>query len=295
MKQLEEILFSQLFEDGRTLSMEDAVILSDNIKTPLDLNGESKLTDASPKRIGFATILVCIQGCLTIRLNLKDYEIRGNDVLILAPGTIGEDLHVTDDCRVCMVAFSEKAYNQPAQDKVSQVLRDFLLKDPMLLHLPQDYIEMTLAYYRQMRRLMADATFKYMEEVLRAHLTILSALFIQCLEKQPRNRQTRPEIIFNRFLQEIREHYYESRAVAFYADRLCISSKYLSHIVKSVSGRQPTDWIHDYVLLNAKAMLKSGKYSIQQVGDKLNFPNPSFFGKFFKKHVGCTPGDYQKG
>lgn len=295
MKQLEEIMFSQLFEDSRTLSMDNVIVLNDNIKTSFDLNGESKLANDTPTRIGFSTIIVCVHGKLSIRLNLNDYELAENDVLILTPGTIGEHLHVTDDCRLCMLAFSEKVYNQPAKDNVSQALRNSLLKSPVILHLPPSYMEMTLGYYRQMRKLLSDASFKYMEEALRAHLTILSALFVQCLEQQARPRLTRPEIIFNRFLQEVREHYHESRAVAFYADRLCISSKYLSHIVKSVSGRQPTDWIHDYVLLNAKAMLKRGQYSVQQVGDKLNFPNPSFFGKFFKQHVGCTPGDYQKG
>lgn len=294
MKQLEEIMFSQLFEDDRILSIENTIVLSDNMKTPLDLNNESKLAADSPKRINFATIIVCVQGKITIRLNLKDYEIQQNEVLILAPGTIGEDLYVTDDCQLCMLAFSEQAYNQTGKDKVSQALRDFLLKDPVLIHLPQSYMDRTLVYYSLMRQLVSDNAFKYQEEALRAHIMILSALFVQCIEEQPRPQLTRPEIIFNRFLQEIREHYHESRAVTFYADRLCISPKYLSHIVKNISGRQPSDWIGDYVLLSAKAMLRSGRYSVQQVGDKLNFPNPSFFGKFFKQHVGCTPGEYQK-
>jgi AraC-like DNA-binding protein len=60
-----------------------------------------------------------------------------------------------------------------------------------------------------------------------------------------------------------------------------------------VSGRHPTDWIRDYVLLNAKALLRNEDLSVQQVSDMLAFPNPSFFGKFFKEHVGCTPGEYQ--
>lgn len=59
-----------------------------------------------------------------------------------------------------------------------------------------------------------------------------------------------------------------------------------------VSGRYAGDWINDYVILEAKALLKSKKYTVQQVCDMLNFSNPSFFGKFFKAAVECSPRKY---
>lgn len=78
------------------------------------------------------------------------------------------------------------------------------------------------------------------------------------------------------------------------AGKLCISPKYLSHVVRSVSGRHPGDWIRDYVVLEAKALLKSGKYTVQQVSDSLNFPNQSFFGTYFKKATGVSPMAYKE-
>lgn len=63
----------------------------------------------------------------------------------------------------------------------------------------------------------------------------------------------------------------------------------------SVSGRRPVEWIRDYVMLDAKALLKSGKYTVQQVSDMLNFPNQSFFGTYFKKESGVSPKAYMSG
>ena len=82
--------------------------------------------------------------------------------------------------------------------------------------------------------------------------------------------------------------------VAYYAGKLCISPKYLSRVVASVSGRRPVDWIRDYVVLEAKALLKSGKYTVQQVADILHFPNQSFFGTYFKKATGISPMAYKE-
>ena len=64
-------------------------------------------------------------------------------------------------------------------------------------------------------------------------------------------------------------------------------------MVYAVSGRHAGDWIRDYVILEAKALLKSRKYTIQQISDMLNFANQSFFGVYFKKEVGCSPKAYQ--
>ena len=80
--------------------------------------------------------------------------------------------------------------------------------------------------------------------------------------------------------------------MAFYAEKMCITPKYLSVVVSKASHRKPSDWIRDYVILDAKAMILSGEYTIQQVSDLLHFANPSFFGRYFKDAVGCAPGKF---
>ena len=108
-------------------------------------------------------------------------------------------------------------------------------------------------------------------------------------ETKTENRQ---EKIFNRFLDLVQTHYKEERSISFYADKMCLTPKYLSLVIHQVSGRFAGEWIKDYVILEAKALLKSKAYTVQQVSDLLNFSNASFFGKFFKAAVGCSPRKY---
>ena len=90
------------------------------------------------------------------------------------------------------------------------------------------------------------------------------------------------------------EYYKEERSLGFYAGKLCITPKYLSLISKDVSGRSAGEWIDQYVVLEAKTLLKSTRMSIQEIADVLNFANQSFFGKYFKHHTGISPKEYRK-
>ena len=84
------------------------------------------------------------------------------------------------------------------------------------------------------------------------------------------------------------------RNVPFYADKLYLTPRYLNSVVKQVSRRTVMDWVNDSVILEAKVMLKYGDKLVYQIADELNFPNVSFFCKFFKRETGMTPQAYQK-
>ena len=75
---------------------------------------------------------------------------------------------------------------------------------------------------------------------------------------------------------------------------MCITSKYLSETVKSVSHRSPNEWIEKYVTLELRVLLQNTSKSIKEIAKELNFPNQSFLGKYFKEHVGISPSRYRK-
>ena len=104
----------------------------------------------------------------------------------------------------------------------------------------------------------------------------------------------RNQEIYSRFIQAVQKNYVQERSITYYADLLCISPKYLSQVIKNVTGRLAGEWISDYVILEAKALLKSNKYTVQQGCDMLNFANQSFFGKYFKRKTGMSPKAYMK-
>lgn len=85
----------------------------------------------------------------------------------------------------------------------------------------------------------------------------------------------------------------EHRDLKFYSGKLFISTKYLSKVVSAASGRSARSWKCMRVILEAKVLLKEGEMSIQQISDRLNFANQSFFGTFFKRYAGMSPTDYK--
>lgn len=107
-------------------------------------------------------------------------------------------------------------------------------------------------------------------------------------------KKSRQEELFAAFIQTLALHHKQERSVAFYAGKLCVTPKYLSLLVKNVSNRTAGEWIDNYVVLEAKALLSSSTLSIQEISDRLNFANQSFFSKYFKQHVGISPTEYRK-
>ena len=106
--------------------------------------------------------------------------------------------------------------------------------------------------------------------------------------------KSRKDVIFEKYMREVLKHYKTERSVAFYADKLCLTAKHLSSVVKEMSGKTASEWIERFVILEARALLKSSDMSIQQIAEQLNFANQSFFGKYFKHHMGISPKEYRK-
>ena len=104
----------------------------------------------------------------------------------------------------------------------------------------------------------------------------------------------RNKLVFDRFLNLVKQYHTRQRNVEFYANKLCISPKYLSKIVKSVSGFSTPQWIDRFVVSQARQLLKSSDSCIEEISEELNFPCPSFFYKYFKRHTGMTPKQYRE-
>ncbi len=103
----------------------------------------------------------------------------------------------------------------------------------------------------------------------------------------------RAEEYFRQFTELLGEHYKHERSVGFYARQLCITPKYLTTLIKRISGKSVSEWIDNYVILEAKTLLKYSNMSVQEIAFYLNFPNQSFFGSYFKRNAGMSPSQYK--
>ncbi len=90
------------------------------------------------------------------------------------------------------------------------------------------------------------------------------------------------------------QYYLDHRSVAFYADQIHISPKYLSETVKKITGKSPKAWINEMLMNEAKSLLKQTPLSIKEIAFQLGYQDDSYFIKIFKKHEGSTPQEYRQ-
>jgi AraC-like DNA-binding protein len=112
-------------------------------------------------------------------------------------------------------------------------------------------------------------------------------------EEANRLSQTREQRLFADFIQLVNKDAVREHQIDYYASRLCLSARYMSTLIKKVSGHAAKDWIDDALVTHAKIALKHSNKSVAQISEELNFPNPSFFSKFFRRMTSMTPGEYR--
>lgn len=105
---------------------------------------------------------------------------------------------------------------------------------------------------------------------------------------------SRSEALTRQFFDLLLLHYQTQRTASFYADRLCVTAKYLSTVIRQTTGYPLLSWVYDVVVLAAKRYLKTTSFTIQQVSEALNFSTPSSFVRFFRQHTGYTPLEYRR-
>lgn len=233
-----------------------------------------------------------LQGFSRGKVNLCPIELTPRSLCITFPGYILEQGEVSDDFRCLCFAMSESFL---AGLGLTYDFKTFLtIQDNSLLRLTEKQFASVLKYY-DMAYSVLGSTNPHKKEIVK-HLTcaFFYGLGHYFFENNHNRDFTNEERLMQQFIKEVQQHYKQERKVLFYAGRLHLSVGYLSTIVKKVSGKTAIAWIDDYVILEAKALLKSGKMTIQQVSLELKFPSQSFFGKYFKRHTGVSPKEYRE-
>lgn len=249
-----------------------------------------------PVKLSFVIAIFCVQGDIRFRINLQEYALHANDLLVVSQGTIGECVGMERGTKIAVIAFAGKYFTGSLHVEETMLLQRRLFASP-LCHLPQEAMQECLAIYRLAKAKIAEKENPFRSMALMGYAQVLTSSAYQYLVKHKDDKMasaSRQYELYTRFMDEVRKAYTQQRAIGYYAERLCVTPKYLSQVVRAASGRFAGEWIADFVILEAKAMLKSRRYSIQQVADSLNFATQSFFGKYFKDRVGMSPSEYMR-
>ena len=247
----------------------------------------------------------CYEGHFDIEVNLRTFQVREGSLFLYTPGNI---------VRVSEISPKEKKRVQFLIIAVSNALIrmthfDFnkhydeslrLLENPCVtlegetkgickkyLDLVRDICSMSLPNKRDAVSSLISSIFYLMGALWADRLS-------EAKQKSEENRSIRSKAILEDFLTLVRDNHNKERNLSFYADKLYLTPKYLSKLVKSASGKSAHEWIDSFVILEAKNMLKYSGMSIKSIVWELNFPNQTTFYRFFKTQTGMTPSEYRK-
>ncbi|MDD3108714.1 MAG: helix-turn-helix domain-containing protein [Alistipes sp.] len=249
-----------------------------------------------PARLNFSIMAICLSGSVRTEINLKEYTFAKNDMVISFPDQVIQRIDQSPDFSCCVFTISPQ-FAQDAALRFQQFLPVLLqLKDHPVIHLEEREVQMILEYYALLQKKTALQHNAFRLEII---VSLLHAICYELGDILKRHApaeilpKSRKDELFERFVGEVRQHYKEQRSVQFYADKMCLTSKHLSNVLKELTSKTASEWIDNYVILEAKVLLRNTGLTILQISENLNFANQSFFGKYFKQHTGISPTRYR--
>ena len=244
-----------------------------------------------PQVLTYGAILICRKGKARLQVNYKDWQLYDGAVITVFPNDVVK-LRVEETFQVEMLKYNpsllREASLQLEQTVYSSLREDRCRQDtPVVTNIINGMFALLKVYFDQ-----SECTC-----ISQLVLCQLKAFFIGFHEYLQRNPQYRPDEVksyrvrelFNRFMMLLEKDYKISRDVNYYAEKMNISSKYLTNIVNQVTGHTPKTIIDQYVILQLKMHLKRTTQSIKEMAWEFHFADVSFFCRYFKKHTGLTP------
>ena len=236
---------------------------------------------------------IVLQGEADINFNLQDRHIVAGTLVYLGPGSIITPLRFSKDLRIVGIALLTDFPMPFAQEKMPSAfngqLRDFQLPAN------DDDIATARSIIDTIWHILHTADYHRptITSLVAALMHHYDRLFRQQTDIQASSR-SREQGIFDRFLQLVNQECRDHHKLAHYAERMCLTARYLGTVVRQASGITAKEWIDRAIMAQARVLLRHSDMSILQVSDELRFPNPSFFCRFFRSHEGCSPQEYRK-
>lgn len=235
----------------------------------------------------------CVAGNMDFKIDYREFTVSAHELFVCLPKQL----------------FTVTGYSEDIEAKILTVRKDFLNSLPVSFGFEwlkaidscpcispgRQKADDITAIYMIMRRYATEEKYTAMTcKALLLSLTLMMTSAIDCSSKEREGYMSRQEKVTRNFFELMSEHYKEERSVSFYADKLCLSPKHLTTVVKSVTGQSVQKWLNEVILAEAKHCLMSPDTSVLQISEHLHFSTASSFVRFFRQHTGETPMEYRK-
>lgn len=269
--------------------LEDDFCIMDNVGPVL-----VKAVTAPVKFSAYTSIYVK-KGSCKADINLITYKIDGPAIVNIPSTHIMQPYEISEDFEAGFVVMSKRL-----TDAILTLFNDVSIMATINSH-PIVPLTPRLAsamdkLYEALKETTTDDTTQYpFQTVLYTLVSFFYRFGLKCYDvfKTDRGNLSANNRITDRFLRLAQEHFRKERFLEYYAERLDITTKHLSRVVRAQTGYSAVEWINRFIVLEAKVMLKSSNLTVQQIAEELNFASQSIFGKFFKKATGVTPKDFR--
>ncbi len=264
--------------------------------------GESDFADFDNRTVhnDNGVILFCSEGSAEVTVDLFRGTIQCNTLIFLLPGTTFRLDDRTADFRMAYCAFSHDLFLEIA-GRFDPVFFRLLGEHPFFV--PSEQIaEGARFWFQIVGYTYRDRENRFRDIIIRNRL---QNLFLETYDKMQRFSErfqerrtfepsTRQNELLHRFAALVKKYCTREREVSFYADKLCISTRYLSAIVRNTTQEAVKTLIDRAVVLEIKHLLQSTDLSILEIAYRLHFPDQSYLGRYFKKHTGQSPSAFRK-
>ncbi len=236
---------------------------------------------------------IIMNGEAEININLQDRHLKSGTLVYIGPGTIIHPKRLSPDLRIFgMGLFSNfpmpfaqgqmpSAFNGQVRDFQLPVSEADIATAQHILDTIWQTVHASDDYHRPTVTALVAAMMHHYD-----------LLFHQQTDQQA-NSRSREQTMFDRFIQLVTQHCAEHHQIDYYADRMCLTERYLSTVIRQTSGTTAKDWIDRALITRIKIELHHTDKSAAQIAEEMHFANPSFFSKYFRRLTGMTPGEYR--
>ena len=251
---------------------------------------------------------LCEKGTARILLGSNTYRISRNYLCVYAPNTFFQILEKSPDLKGILEEDDVATY-YPVLSPID-IRKRLQVRNSPCVKISEIQAGEMIRLYDMIRENRQSATakenlpdrHKEFAETARADclrylryalcLKVLEAYFSNTpVEAMPRNKE---DAILNRFLVSVYENCHRQRTVQYYADEQHLSPYYFSSIIRERSGQSALQWISNVTMTFSRQYLECSEMSIKEIADRLNFPDQSSFGRYFKHHEGCSPSKFRE-
>lgn len=232
---------------------------------------------------------IVVRGEADVNINLVDKHIEAGMLAFIGPGTIINPIRFSPDFEIYGIGMAaDITLPGPLPQAMNGQVRDFQIPAAEADILTARSILDTLWHMVHQE----NYDLQTVSCLILAQMSHYDTIYRRYTSQQ-QHTLSREQTTFDRFIQLVNQYAVKEHQIAFYAERMCLTERYLGTVIRQASGVTAKEWIDRAIVSRIKVELRHTEKTIAQISDDMNFPNPSFFNKYFKRLTQMTPAEFR--